>query len=92
MKLLAGTFDLVFKGGTVVSQDGEGPADLGVRDGRIVTVTREELGIAPNVRIPRREATYAYKRDRCLRCGDEIRRLEIANRTCYYCPTDQPGA
>ena len=29
--------------------------------------------------------------DRCLRCGDEIRRIEIANRTCYYCPTDQPG-
>ncbi len=21
---------------------------------------------------------------------DEIRTLEIANRTCYYCPTDQP--
>jgi endonuclease-8 len=63
----------------------------GVKDGRIVTVSRQELGIAPGVRIPRREATYAYKRDRCLRCGDEIRRIEIANRTCYYCPTDQPG-
>jgi endonuclease-8 len=63
----------------------------GVKDGRIVTVSRDELGIAPNARIPRREATYAYKRERCLRCGDEIRRIEIANRTCYYCPTDQPG-
>jgi endonuclease-8 len=62
----------------------------GVQDGRIVTVGREDLGVAPNVRIPRSEATYAYKRDRCLRCGDEIRRIEIANRTCYYCPTDQP--
>ena len=64
---------------------------MDVKDGRIVTVSRDELGIAPNARIPRREATYAYKRDRCLRCGDEIRRIEIANRTCYYCPTDQPG-
>jgi endonuclease-8 len=62
----------------------------GVRDGRIVTVTREDLGIAPNVRIPRGEATYAYKRDRCLLCGDEIRVIDIANRRCYYCPTHQP--
>lgn len=63
----------------------------GVKDGRIVTVSRDDLGVASNVRIPRSEATYAYKRDRCLRCGDEIRRIEIANRTCYYCPTDQPA-
>jgi len=69
----------------------QGMLRQGVKDGRIVTVSRDELGIAANARIPRREATYAYKRDRCLRCGDEIRRIEIANRTCYYCPTDQPG-
>jgi len=69
----------------------QGMLRQGVKDGRIVTVCRDELGIAPNARIPRREATYAYKRDRCLRCGDEIRRITIANRTCYFCPTDQPG-
>jgi endonuclease-8 len=63
----------------------------GVKDGRIVTVSHRDLGVASNVHIPRRDATYAYKRDRCLRCGDEIRRIEIANRTCYYCPTDQPA-
>jgi len=62
----------------------------GVKDGRIITVTREELGIARGRRIQREDATYAYKRDRCLRCGGDIRRIEIANRTCYYCPTDQP--
>jgi endonuclease VIII len=61
----------------------------GVRDGRIVTVSRDEVGIPRGRRVPRGEATYAYKRDRCLRCGDEIRRLEISNRTCYYCPTHQ---
>jgi dihydroorotase len=35
---LAETFDLVFKGGTVVNQDGEGEADLGVKDGRIAEI------------------------------------------------------
>ena len=68
----------------------QGMLRQGVKDNRIVTVSREELGYPPRQRIPRAEATYAYKRDRCLRCGDEIRRIEIANRTCYYCPTDQP--
>lgn len=68
----------------------QGMLRQGVKDGRIVTVSRSELGIGRHARIPRREATYAYKRERCLRCGDEIRRITIANRTCYYCPTDQP--
>jgi endonuclease VIII len=68
----------------------QGMLRQGVKDNRIVTVSREDLGIAPNVRIPRAEATYAYKRDRCLLCGDEIRRTQIANRTCYWCPTHQP--
>ena len=62
----------------------------GVKDGRIVTVRREELGISRGQRIPRDEATYAYKRDNCLRCGSEIQRLDIQNRTSYHCPTCQP--
>ncbi|MCK4277459.1 MAG: dihydroorotase, partial [Phycisphaerae bacterium] len=32
---MAETFDIVFKGGAVVNQDGEGLADIGVRDGKI---------------------------------------------------------
>ncbi len=32
------TFDLVLKGGTVVSHAGEGAADIGVRDGRIAAI------------------------------------------------------
>lgn len=67
----------------------QGMLRQGVKDNRIVTVSREELGIAPNARIRRGEATYAYKRDRCLLCGDEIRRIQIANRTSYHCPTHQ---
>jgi formamidopyrimidine-DNA glycosylase len=62
----------------------------GVRAGRIVTVQRSELSLGRGARIPRSEATYVYKRDRCLRCGDAIRTVDIAGRTCYYCPTDQP--
>jgi endonuclease-8 len=69
----------------------QGMLRRGVKDNRIITVDREDLGIAPNARITRAEATYAYKRDRCLLCGDEIRRIQIANRTCYYCPTHQPA-
>ncbi len=68
----------------------QGMLRQGVKDGRIVTVSRDDLGISPRARIPRGEATYAYKRDRCLLCGDEIQRTDIANRTCYHCPTHQP--
>ncbi len=32
------TFDTIFKGGTVVNQDGAGPRDVGVRDGRIAAI------------------------------------------------------
>ncbi|MEL6891049.1 MAG: DNA-formamidopyrimidine glycosylase family protein [Actinomycetota bacterium] len=62
----------------------------GVRANRIVTVDRSELALPKGARIPRREATYAYKRDECVRCDTEIRRLDIQNRTAYYCPTCQP--
>ena len=62
----------------------------GVKANRIVTVDRDEIGWPRGRRIPRDEATYVYRRDRCVRCGDEIRTIDVANRTCYYCPTDQP--
>lgn len=62
----------------------------GVKDGRILTVSREESGVPRGTRIPRGEATYAYKRDTCLRCGTEIQHLDIQNRTSYHCPTCQP--
>jgi endonuclease-8 len=62
----------------------------GVKDGRILTVSRDESGVPRSKRIPRSEATYAYKRDNCLRCGTEIQHLDIQNRTSYHCPTCQP--
>jgi endonuclease-8 len=62
----------------------------GVKDGRILTVSRDESGVPRSKRVPRSEATYAYKRDNCLRCGTEIQHLDIQNRTSYHCPTCQP--
>src|SRR6185437_2936126 len=35
---MAETYDLILKGGTVVNQDGEGPRDLGLRDGRFAAI------------------------------------------------------
>ena len=35
---MAETFDLVIKGGTLVNHAGEGPADIGIKDGRIVAI------------------------------------------------------
>lgn len=61
----------------------------GVKAGRIVTVARDESGVPRGKRIPRSEATYAYKRDHCLRCGTEISMADMANRTVYWCPTCQ---
>ena len=62
----------------------------GLRDGRIITVDPTELGLPPGTNPPRGERTYVYKRDRCTRCGDAIRTVELGGRPCYYCPTDQP--
>jgi len=43
---VAQTFDLVFKGGTVVTPAGEGVADIGVRDGRIAGIGTIGAGAA----------------------------------------------
>lgn len=43
---MAETFDLVFKGGTLVNHAGEGLADIGVRDGHIAAIGDIAEGIA----------------------------------------------
>lgn len=60
----------------------------GVRSGRIVTVDPTELGV-PRSRIPRRQRTYVYRRDICIRCGDAVAKGTLAARTIYWCPTCQ---
>ncbi len=62
----------------------------GVKDNRIITVDRAELGLPRSTRLRRGEATYAYHRDRCLRCATPIQTIELGGRPCYFCPTCQP--
>ena len=61
---MAETFDLVFKGGTLVNHAGEGLADIGVRHGRIAAIgdiaeghanlgeLGHQVGPAPHGQIP----------------------------------------
>lgn len=62
----------------------------GVRDNRIITVDRRELDLPKGRRLRRGEATYVYKRDRCLRCTTAVTSVVLAGRPCYLCPTCQP--
>jgi len=62
----------------------------GVKDNRIITVDRRELDLPKGKRLRRGDATYAYHRDRCLRCSTPIQTVELAGRPCYFCPTCQP--
>lgn len=65
---------------------------VGERIGRIVTVDPSEVGVDRWRDVPRGDRLYAYKRQGqpCRRCGDEIRRTELANRRVWWCPTCQP--
>jgi dihydroorotase len=77
-KLVAETFDLVIKGGTVVNHAGEGLADIGLRDGRIAeigliakrlageTIDATDLHILPGVidtQVHFREPGLEHKED-----------------------------
>ncbi|MTV24364.1 Fpg/Nei family DNA glycosylase [Nitriliruptoraceae bacterium ZYF776] len=61
----------------------------GVRQRRIVTVDPDEAG-KPRSRMRRDEATYVYKQETCRRCGDDVRRWDLAGRWAYACETCQP--
>jgi len=57
----------------------------GVKANRIVTVDRSELDLPKGARIPRREATYAYQREHCLRCDTSTPTLDLPHRTPHSC-------
>lgn len=57
----------------------------GLRRGRIVTVSREELGVPPS-RARRGERTYVYRQTICRRCGGDVAAPAIGARPCYWCP------
>ena len=41
--------------------------------------------------LPESEARYVYKQERCRRCGTPIETADLAGRTAYWCPRDQPS-
>lgn len=69
---------------------------LGVRDGRIDSVTEEHtpeaMGRAPRVDRHGGEV-YVYRRagDPCLRCGTPVARSDFHGRNLYWCPSCQPA-
>ena len=62
----------------------------GVKDDRIITVDRRLVALPKDRKLRRGEATYVYHRDRCLRCDTVVQTVELAGRSCYFCPTCQP--
>ena len=65
----------------------------GENDGRIITVSPNDVGVRGRFDIPHNERLYVYKRNGqpCRKCGDIIRLTEMANRLIWWCPTCQPG-
>jgi endonuclease VIII len=61
----------------------------GVRQQRIVTTDPAEIG-KPRARMRRAESLYVYKQEACKRCGDPVRRWDLAGRWAYACETCQP--
>lgn len=63
---------------------------IGVRMGRIVTTDPTEIG-RPRSRMHADDRLYVYHRDRCRRCGTELRTVELGGRPLQFCPTCQPS-
>jgi endonuclease-8 len=58
-----------------------------VDEGRIITVRPPGTDVRA---IPESEGRYVYKQQRCRRCGTPVETGELAGRTAYACPRDQP--
>lgn len=56
-----------------------------VDDGRIVTVDA-----ADRAAVPEAEARRVYKQERCRDCGAGVVAEQLAGRTSYHCPVEQP--
>ena len=67
----------------------EGMMRRGVEDGRIVTV--DVPAGHDRLEVPEEVARRVYKRDRCAECGAEVGTWELAGRTVYVCPEQQPA-
>jgi DNA-formamidopyrimidine glycosylase len=65
----------------------------GEKAGRIITVAPTDVGVRRLSDIPREKRLYVYKRDGlpCRKCGEMIRRTQMAGRWIWWCPTCQTG-
>lgn len=59
----------------------------GVKDNRIITLSKEELAAEglTRSRVRSKEAVHVYKRDECRRCGTSVDRWDLAGRWAYAC-------
>jgi len=63
----------------------------GERSGKIVTVPPEEAGGKPRSRLTGKDRMQVYRRERCRRCGGPVSTANVAGRTLFWCPHDQPA-
>ena len=62
--------------------------EIGVRAGRIITVTAEDAG-KPRSRLKRGERTYVYKQSACRSCGGAVSVWDMAGRRAWACTACQ---
>ncbi len=65
----------------------------GLKWGRIVTVSNDDVQSRVTRRIDNDDALYAYHRGDmpCRRCGAPIERTEVGGRSIWFCPECQPS-
>jgi len=63
---------------------------VGVRLGRIVTTEPDDIG-RPRSRMRSDDRLYVYHRDRCRRCGTDLRTDKVGGRPITHCPSCQPA-
>lgn len=56
-------------------------------EGRIITVRPRGQDVRT---VPESEGRYVYKQEQCRRCGSPVETGDLAGRTAYACPRDQP--
>lgn len=64
--------------------------ETGVKEGRIMTVDHDEVGVRSRRHLTRDNGRYVYRQEACLRCGTPVRRWDMAGRWSYACETCQP--
>ncbi|MFI6263732.1 DNA-formamidopyrimidine glycosylase family protein [Micromonospora sp. NPDC051006] len=85
--------ELLFLAGLDPDARGIGPAparrlwELAVR---YLALGRDAGQVVSDPTTP--DERWVYKRDECRRCGAPVRRWQLAARTAYACPVDQPVA